>query len=80
MGIASGETITEAPMTQRLSLTDRVTCGKAPPPLYTTVNRPVRAILIGFFPHTCKEGTVGETPHSVIKEVGITLSNPTFFV
>ncbi len=48
MGIASGETITEAPMTQRLSLTDRSTCGKTPPPLYSTVDRPVRAILAFF--------------------------------
>ncbi len=48
MGIASGETITEAPMTQRLSLTDRSMCGKALPSLYTTVDRPVRAILAFF--------------------------------
>ena len=32
MGIASGETITEAPMTQRLSLTDRSTCEEGPAP------------------------------------------------
>jgi len=83
MGIASGETITEAPMTHSndtTSVSDRqVDVWEGPPPLYITVDRPARAILIGFFPHPCKEGIVGETPHSVIKEPGITLSNPKFF-
>lgn len=61
MGFAPGETITDALIAQRLSLTDRSTCGKGPPPPYSTVDCPLWVILLRFFPQSCKEGVSGET-------------------
>ena len=63
MGIASGETITEAPMTQRLSLTDRSTCEEGPAPPYTTLDRPVQVILAFFL----REITRAPSVQSVIQ-------------
>lgn len=69
MGITLGMTYyTEAPMTPHLR-----------PHLYHSGHPMSKSLKIDFFLFMCKEGSFGETPHSVIKEFGIMLSYLLFF-
>jgi len=80
MGIASAWPTKEAPITPRLPVTDRSNCVGGPAPSYHHSRPPLsnHSRLI-FLPCQCKEGCVGETPHSVIKEPGLRRVTQSYF-